>query len=215
MASSSREVILDEIPMLRAEAMVTGGCKGAEDVAEDASKAAGGEELIEVTAGGVELAGVTAGFEDGAKDASEAAADGEELAKVIVGGVELTEVAAGGVELAGVTAGVEDVAKDASEAAVAGEELTEVIVGGVELAEVAAEGIEVVGQAGRSVRLAAKRLTEASLRAFLCVVYSPMRCILDSGLSSISSSYSFHSVVSISSSAISISISSRALCVMD
>ena len=78
-------------------------------------------------------------------------------------------------------------------------------------------GVEVVGEAGRSVRLAARRLAAASLRAFLCEVYSSVRCALDSGLSSISSSYSVHKVVSISSSAVAawVLMTSRALFVMD
>ena len=80
--------------------------------------------------------------------------------------MELAEVAAEGVHLAGVIAGLDDVAKDAPEAAVAG----------VDLAEV-----------GRSIRLAIMIQAAASLKAFLCMIYSSMRCVLDSGLSSISS----------------------------
>ena len=99
-------------------------------------------------------------------DVAKDAMAGVELAEVNVGGVELAEVAAEGVHLAGVIVGLDDVAKAASEAAVAG----------VDLAEV-----------GRSIRLAIMIQAAASLKAFLCMMYSSMRCVLDSGLSSISS----------------------------
>ena len=96
-------------------------------------------------------------------DVAKDAMAGVELAEVNVGGVELAEVAAEGVHLAGVIAGLDDVAKDASEAA-------------VDLAEV-----------GRSTRLAIMIQAAASLKAFLCMMYSSMRCVLNSGLSSVNS----------------------------
>ena len=49
---------------------------------------------------------------------------------------------------------------------------------------------------------AAKRRAAACSRAFLCMMYSPVRSSLDSGLSSINSRYSVHRVFSVSCSAL-------------
>ena len=88
------------------------------------------------------------------------------LAEVSIGGLELAKVAVEGVQLAGVISGLDDASKDLPAAAVAG----------VELAEV-----------GRSMRLAIMIQAAASLKAFLCMMYSSMRCVLNSGLSSVNS----------------------------
>ena len=88
------------------------------------------------------------------------------LAEVSIGGLELAKVAVEGVQLAGVISGLDDASKDLPAAAVAG----------VDLAEV-----------GRSMRLAIMIQAAASLKAFLCMMYSSMRCVLNSGLSSVNS----------------------------
>ena len=49
---------------------------------------------------------------------------------------------------------------------------------------------------------AAKRRAAACSRAFSCMMYSPVRSSLDSGLSSINSRYSVHRVFSVSCSAL-------------
>ena len=90
----------------------------------------------------------------------------EGLTEINVGGTEPAEVAAESLHLAGVVAGLDDVANDVPEAAMAG----------VDLAEV-----------GRSTRLAIMIQAAASLKAFLCMMYSSMRCVLNSGLSSVNS----------------------------
>ena len=140
------------------------------------------EGLAEVNVGGVELA--------------EDDVEGVELAEENVEGVELAEVDAEVLHLADVFAGLDDLANDA----VAGEELAEDNIGGMELAGVisglddaskdlpaaAVAGVE-LAEVGRSMRLAIMIQAAAFLKAFLCMMYSSMRCVLNSGLSSVNS----------------------------
>ena len=101
-------------------------------------------------------------------------------------------------ELAAAVSGLGNVPKDT----VAAKKFAEANVGGVDLAEVAVEGVEPVCEAGRIEMPAAKRRAAVSFRAFLCAIYSPVSASLESSLSSISSRYSVHRVVSISCSAL-------------
>ena len=88
------------------------------------------------------------------------------LAEVSIGGLELAKVAVEGVHLVGVISRLDDASKDLPAATAVD----------VDFAEV-----------GRSMRLAIMIQAAASLKAFSCIAYSSMRCVLDSGLSSISS----------------------------